>query len=124
MINLFLTCLFTTFIIVRVITHTLHDRENYGTKLESSKTVTGWLRRKTCFDWHHIHLGFVLLIVSLGLIFYKITNFSIILFAVSLSLIADQILPLLGFGNYFSKKMIVGAIILHLIIAVIAIMIF
>ncbi|MEK6846917.1 MAG: hypothetical protein AABY16_02010 [Nanoarchaeota archaeon] len=123
MINLFLISFFITFVVVRVIAHTFHDRKNYGTNAENSKTITGWLRNKTGFDWHHIHLGFILLIISLSLIFYKITSFSIMLLAISLSLITDQILPLLNFGNYFSKKMIIGAIILHLVVSFLAIMI-
>ena len=125
MIKLFIISLFITFIVVRITAHAFHDIKNYGTRLERSKTITGLLRKKTGMDWHHIHLGFILLIILLiSFMFYKLTIITTILFAISLSLIADQILPLLDYGTYFSKRMIIWAILLHLFIALAVIKIF
>ena len=121
MIILFLVSLFATFLIVRISAHLLHDVKNYGTRKDKSKTFTAILRKLMKRDIHHIHLGFIILsIVLLLILSYGLTSVLIILLAVSLSLIADQILPLLGCGNYFSKKMIITSLILHLIISLIS----
>ena len=47
MIIPFVTMLFITFVFVRVLAHILHDHEGYGNGEDKSKTITGWLRRKT-----------------------------------------------------------------------------
>lgn len=65
MIYLFLISLWLTLILVRIGSHLLHDKENYGTEKEKSKTITKWLRKRTNFDFHHIHLGAIILIIIL-----------------------------------------------------------
>lgn len=123
--NYFIFSLFITFIIIRLWAHLGHDRKNYGSTSEKSRTLTFWLRKRTGFDWHHIHLGFVMLIF--GLIYAQINGLNNninIIFGISLSMIADQILPFFKFGNYFSKKMIFGALIIHVILAIISTKIF
>ena len=118
MISLFITFLFATLIFTRILAYVFHDSKNYGTKREKSKTLTFVLRRKTNYDIHHIHIGFILLIFITFLISIKgFTQFAEIGLAISLSLIADQIFPLLKFGNYFSRKMITVSITLHSLIS-------
>ncbi len=115
---LFLLSLFLTLIIVRVSSNFLHDKKRYGTKGDKSKTITGLLRRKTGYDWHHIHLGIILFFLALTSIFLNnLTNFNVIILAIGLSLISDQIFPWFGFGNYFGGKMLFCSVMLHLIIA-------
>jgi hypothetical protein len=122
---LFIASLIITFIFVRTTSHFFHDKINYNTPHDMTRTFTGWLRKKTGFDIHHIHLGFILVIFVLAyLLFNGIDNIVEIALGISVSLIADQIFPLFGMGNYFSKKMIFVAIILHIIIILIAIKIF
>ena len=118
-VNLFLIFLWLTFIIIRPISHLLTDRRNYGTKKDKSKTLTGWLRKRYRVDLHHIHLGLTLLLIVLfSRISYDWGPFLIGLFGVSISLILDQILPLLKMGNYFEIKMILGSLLLHLLITI------
>jgi hypothetical protein len=110
---------------VRIISSILHDKKNYGTSEEKSKTITGVLRRKTGLDWHHIHFGFIILIISLMTIWiYDVNNLSIIFLAIGLSLIIDQIIPLIYKKIcYFSKEGISWAILLHLVTSLIIILI-
>lgn len=122
MIILFISALFLTLIITRIFANKFHDRKDFGTKNEKSKTLTGWLRIKTGLDLHHFHLGIIILIVILPTIFfYKITTLNIIMLGISLSLVADQIIPFFNRKtNYFNKRNIFLSLILHIIIAVIA----
>ena len=129
MIINFLIALFLTFIIVRIGAHTLHDFKAYdkkgwkGKDKDKSKTITGYLRRLTGLDMHHIHLGALLLFIFLIIfLILGLTKTNLILLGISLSLIADQIFPLLKLGNYFSKKMLVISILLHILIAISAIL--
>ena len=120
MITIFLVSLFTTFIVIRTLTHMLDIP-----KKEICKTPTFKIRVKTGWDIHHIHLGFILLMITMLItLIYGLTKNQIIFYSISLSLIADQIAPLL-FKKicYFSRKGISLAIILHLIIALISIII-
>lgn len=122
MIIEFLAALWITLVLVRLNAHLFHDRRNYGKLNESSTTITGILRRKTGFDWHHIHFGFIILIISFFLFLNKgLSDYSLILAGIGLSMIFDQLLPWLNLGNYFSNKMLTLSIILHIIISVIAI---
>lgn len=122
MIILFISTLFLTFFIVRILTHLLHDQKNYGTPFDKSKTFTHFLRKYTKIDWHHIHIGFIILFITLLFGILKgLSNITIIFIAISSSLILDQIAPLFGFGNYFSRKMIKVSLILHIILSVIVI---
>lgn len=117
--ELFLLSLWITFLIIRSLSHFLHDRQNYGTFKENSKTLTRYLRKKTKKDIHHIHIGFILLLISVLLfIFEKVFLFAIFS-GVGTSLVLDQILPLMKLGDYFGKKMVLAAILLHLIISII-----
>jgi len=126
---LFIASLFVTLGIVRIFAHNLHDKKNYdknNPRNSKAKTPTGWLRRKTGFDWHHIHIGIILLILIFPWILIRgLNNFNIILLGISLSLIADQITPLIDKkSGYFSTKKLLISIIFHIIIALLAIMIF
>ena len=125
MIVYFLLGLFLTLTIVRLAAHLLHDIDGYGTQYEKSKTLTGYLRKKTGFDLHHIHFGFILLIILIVIyLLYEINELYVSLLAVSLSLIFDQILPWLKLGDYFSQKMLSFSIIFHMLIAITALYIF
>jgi hypothetical protein len=119
MIDLFLVSLFSTFIIIRISSHLLHDKKKYGTNEERSKTLTYILRKITNKDIHHIHLGFLILILTLIFTsFYGLNNFQVVLYGISLSLITDQLIPLMFRKiNYFNKKGFLSALFLHLIIA-------
>lgn len=119
MILLFLISSWITLIITRIISHKFHDRKNYGTKKENSKTITGWLRRKTRLDWHHIHIGIIILFISCLLFILKENLLFLISSGIGTSLILDQIFPLMNFGDYFSKKMAWISIFLHLLISLI-----
>jgi len=123
MVALFLVAFFITLILVRVLAYLFHDMEGYGTKFEKSKTLTGILRKRTGFDWHHAHFGFVLLFIAFFLSFiYELSSVIIVLFAVGLSMILDQIVPLIGVDiNYFSLKALLISIILHFLVFVIVI---
>jgi hypothetical protein len=118
MIKVFLISLWITFIIIRIGSYLFHDKKTYGTSSEKSKTLSGWLRRKTSYDWHHIHFGYILLIISaIFILVHGFTTILTILFAIGLSLIFDQFLPWLDYGNYFEIKMLVYAILFHIIIS-------
>lgn len=125
----FIIALFGTLLITRIGAHKFHDMINYdklNPKNSQAKTPTGWLRRKTGFDWHHIHIGFILLTLAIFLIiFQKFNNSNVILLGIGLSMIIDQITPLINRKrNYFSKKMLINSILLHIIITMVALMIF
>lgn len=124
MIFLFILSLFITLLLVRLNAHLFHDFKAYdkkgwkGSKFDKSKTITGVLRRKTGFEIHHIHIGTLILIVIFPIIFvYGLNQILTILLAISLSLIADQITPLISKENYFSREKIIISIIFHIIIA-------
>jgi hypothetical protein len=127
-ILLFAISLLLTLFFVRVSSHFFHDFNNYDgdNPLKSkAKTFTGVLRRTTGFDWHHIHLGAILLVVLIPLILLGFINpISIIFLGIGISLFLDQVLPLLNFGNYFGNGMILLSLILHLIILETALIIY
>ncbi len=121
MITAFLISLFATFIIIRIFSHLWHDMETYGTPEEKSKTITCWLRKKTGFDFHHLHFGILILVFIIPLILLNSFNIILIIFlGIGLSLVTDQIVPLI-FRKicYFSNTGIISSIILHLITALI-----
>jgi hypothetical protein len=123
MICIFVYSLLLTFILVRIGSHYLHDKKNYNTEYEKSKTITFWLRKKTGFNIHHIHLGILMLLVILPFIFLKGLNFILSgSLGVSLSLIADQTTELFDDRiGYFDKENLVGAILIHILIIIISI---
>ena len=116
MISLFILTLLGTLIVTRVIAHLFHFKE---------KTITSLIRRKTKLDFHHFHLGISLFIISALIIsISELLFLSIIIFAIGLSLIADQIYPIINRkADYFSKKCLSVSIILHLIIILLYILI-
>ncbi len=125
-IILFIISLFGTLLIVRVLTHKFHDMANYdrfNPRNSKAKTITGWLRRETGFDWHHIHFGFIILIFAiLWIVMGGLTFINVIFLGISLSLIVDQITPLIDRkSNYFSKEKLIISIMFHIIISLIAI---
>jgi len=126
MIKQFLIVLFSTFLITRTTAHLLHDMKNYGTKKERSKTITGLLRRKTGFDWHHFHLGILILIITIALILIiGFNNLSIIFLAIGISMTIDQAVPIVNRKtNYFHTKNLIISLIFHIIISLIALTIY
>lgn len=120
--HLFPMSLFLTFFIARAVAHKFHDMKNYGTRLENSKTLTGFIRKNTGLDIHHFHFGVSIFIFSIFFFYLNINyNISIVLFGISLSLIADQIVPFFYKNfNYFSKKCVIISLSLHLFILLIA----
>ena len=116
---IFLCFLWGTFTITRISAHLFHDYENYNKsypRKSKAKTMTGYLRRKTGFDWHHIHLGIVLIVISPIILKFNY-RISLIILAIGVSLFSDQIFPLLNFGNYFKKKMFFTSILIHITIS-------
>lgn len=114
--------LFATFLMVRVSVYFLMDSQGYNEDQdknnESSKTITAFLRDVFGVDVHHIHLGILLLVITIPLILLGFVNFgSLIIVGIGASLTLDQIFPLFGFGNYFGLPMILSATLSHLIFA-------
>ena len=126
MIALFITTLFLTLLITRIFAHLFHDAKNYGTLKEKSKTLTFIFRKYTGIDVHHIHIGFILLPIGIILILINgVTSLSVLALSIGLSLIADQIVPLLNRKfNYFKKEAIISSLIIHIIISLVAISIY
>jgi|TARA_B100000315_G_C14473957_1_gene539713 hypothetical protein len=119
-ITIYILVLILTLIFVRVSAHSLHDKEAYKDNAlqnnEKIKTITSFLRKTTNFDWHHIHLGIIVLISAGTLMLLGfISKSSVILISIGSSLIFDQILPLINLGNYFSTPMILSSLLIHLI---------
>jgi len=126
MILWFISSLLLTFLVVRIGAHRLHDRENFGTLNEKSKTITFWIRKKLNKDIHHIHIGVLILLIILPIILLtSLTRYSTILLGISLSLISDQLISLIDRSrNYFHIRSIIESLIAHIIIIVIAILLF
>ena len=123
-ISLFTGSLFTTFVIARFVSHLLHDKQGYGTQYEKSKTLTGWLRRRTGFGWHHYHFGFLIVFLTLMLsYFFGFNSYLIVFLGIGSSLFLDQISFLIFlnknyFGRgYFGIRSLSLSIIFHLAIA-------
>ena len=125
MIWYFIIPLFCTFILVRIGSFLFHDYEGYLKGNDSSKTITRILRDKTGFDWHHIHFGFIILLIITFLIFIGGLNPVYLIFlAIGLSLVLDQISSWLNRKwCYFSKDMLILSALFHIIITVLAIII-
>lgn len=125
-IFLFNLSLIITLILTRTSAHLFHDYKNYGTKKEKSKTVTGWLRIKLKKDIHHFHLGLLIFVLILPLIFFfGVSKIKIIFLGIGLSLIIDQITPILdNKKNYFKKEQIFTSIVGHLIVVALSFFIF
>jgi ABC-type sugar transport system permease subunit len=126
MIILFIITLFLTFIIIRTLAYSFHDMKNYGTKNEKSKTLTGYLRIKTGYDWHHFHFGILILLITLSFILTSGFNtLSVIFLAIGISMMIDQSVPIIDRkSNYFHFKNVIISIIFHIIVSLLAIIIF
>lgn len=103
---IFIASLLITFVTARLVAHSLHDRQNYGTPYEMSKTITGWLRKKTGFNLHHYHFGIIIILIALLLGSYSgFSNWVIALSGVGMSLFFDQIsFFVYSRGNYFERE--------------------
>jgi predicted PurR-regulated permease PerM len=105
-----------------------HDKEGYWNRhTDKSKTITGWLRRKTGFDWHHIHFGFIILLIIIFLMLFNgLSPTYLVFLAIGLSLVLDQLFPWFKKkkGRYFSKEMLLVSIFFHIIFVIITIIIF
>lgn len=125
MIILFISTLFLTFAIVRILAHRFHDVKNYGTKREKSKTLTGYLRVKTGYDWHHFHFGILILLIVLPLLaVHGLTNFLVIFLAMGISMIIDQSTPIVDKRiGYFHIKNLLVSFIFHVLVSLMAIFI-
>lgn len=125
MLALFIAALFLTFIIVRVLAYSFHDMKNYGTKKERSKTLTGYLRIKTGYDWHHFHFGIlILLITSPFILILGFNNLSVIFLAIGISMVLDQSVPIIDRkSNYFHLKNVIISFIFHMVVSLLAIVI-
>jgi len=125
-IFLFNLSLIITLILTRTSAHLFHDYKKYGTKKEKSKTITGWLRIKLKKDIHHFHLGLLIFVLILPLIFFfGVSKIKIIFLGIGLSLAIDQMLPMLNKKkNYFEIEQLLISIIGHLIIVALSFFIF
>lgn len=118
---IFITSLILTGILARIFSHTFHNIESPN----DSKTITAVIRKNTKFDFHHIHIGIILLLLTLIFKSQIPTNIFLILMGGSLSLIADQIVPLtIKRICYFSKLGILSSILLHIITILIHALVF
>jgi len=114
--------LFLTLLLVRLIAYKFHDMKNYdrlNPRSSKARTFTGKLRRKTGYDWHHFHLGLLILIIILPIIYFRglqITTSILLGFGVSLTV--DQLIPIINKkSNYFNKDNLLISIIFHIVIA-------
>jgi hypothetical protein len=120
MILAFIVALFLTFIVTRIFSHILD-----GGKRPEPKTLTGLIRKKTGKDIHHIHMGIIIVVLTLVIMFIDgLSNYKIIYLGMGLSLIADQIPVVYNFYNYFERKAIISAFLLHILIALFGIIVF
>ena len=120
MILLFLEIYVSTFVIIRVLTHLLHDP-----KATVAYTPTWYLRKKTKIDIHHLHIGIIIVLIAFAVRYTQgiITSY-VILLAIGLSLVADQFAPLINISDYFDRKGVIWAVIMHILFALIAILLF
>jgi len=112
--------LFLTLIITRILTYRFHDFKGYGQN-DKSKTITGFIRRKFHVDIHHFHFGILILIICLILIYlFGINNILIVFLGISISFIADQVIPIFNRQKcYFAKEQLLWSITFHVLIAII-----
>lgn len=126
MLVLFIVILFLTFIIVRFLAYSFHDMKNYGTKNERSKTLTGYLRIKTGYDWHHFHFGILILLITMPFILiFGYNALSITFLAIGISMTIDQSVPIVDRKiNYFHLKNVIISFIFHIIVSLVAVFIY
>jgi len=116
-----------TGLVTRAITHAMYDINNH-----KGKTFTGYLRRLTNREIHHIHIGALILSIVVLMIIMKDMSYpstssvsSIIMGAVGLSLISDQLFFIKNKfpdyfkkGGYFGKKGIALSVLAHIMIGI------
>lgn len=120
--NSFVFSLIVTFVIVRGWAYFGYRLNDYFDNEDNPHTITGWLRIKTGFNWHSIHFAAIIFFIASLLIYSKgFTAINNLILGISSSMVLDQIFPLIGNWNYFSKKMFIIAILLHLIVALVSI---
>ncbi len=114
----FVLSLIITFAIVRSWAYFGYRANDYFDNEDNPHTITGWLRIKTGFNWHSIHFAAIIFFIASLLIYSKgFTSINSLILGISSSMILDQIFPLIGNWNYFSKKMFIISILLHFIVA-------
>lgn len=122
MSSFFSISLIVTFLILRSWAYFGYRANDYFDKKENPNTLIGWLRIKTGFGWLLIHLGVLIFFIASLLIYaHGFTWINRIVLGISLSIILDQIFPLIGNWHYFSKKMFLIATLLHVITVALAI---
>lgn len=114
--------LIVTFLILRSWAYFGYRANDYFDKKEDPNTLIGWLRIKTGFAWLLIHFGVLIFFIASLLIYSNgFTWINRIVLGISLSIILDQIFPLIGKWHYFSKKMFLISTLLHIITIMLAV---
>ncbi|MBM3231785.1 hypothetical protein FJZ21_00190 [Candidatus Pacearchaeota archaeon] len=114
--------LITTFLILRSWAYFGYRANDYFDKKEDPNTLIVWLRIKTGFAWLLIHFGVLIFFMAALLIYFNgLTWINRVVLGISLSIILDQIFPLIGKWYYFGKKMFFVSILLHIITIILAI---
>jgi len=116
MLVVFIFVFIGTFVVVRTLSHALHDHKN-----GRGKTITQKMRDKTGLNFHHIHFSAPFLLITI--LFLWFNGFGagfFICIAISLSLVLDQVMGVFGF-DYFSEENILSALVLHFMVIVIAV---
>ncbi|MEK6924890.1 MAG: hypothetical protein AABW71_01485 [Nanoarchaeota archaeon] len=123
--NSFVLSLIVTFLILRSWAYSGYRANNYFDNEDNPNTIIGWLRIKTGFGWHLIHFSALIFFIASLLIYSQgFTFFNKIILGICTSMILDQIFPLIGNWDYFSKKMFVIATLLHIITIILSIKVF
>ena len=130
-IELFGISLFSTLFFTRVFAGWFHDRNGKNLFDDRSKTLTGMIRRITKKDIHHFHLGIIALLLALTSFFFVgVTGFVVFSLGVSISLVTDDLMLFLRkelsypSEKYFERRNLMESIFLHIIILIVAILIF
>lgn len=114
--NSFALSLLITFLASRSWAYSGYRANNYFDSEDNPNTIIGWLRAKTGFGWHTIHFATLIFFIASLLIYSEgFTFFNKIILGICTSMILDQIFPLIGNWNYFSKKMFLISTMLHVI---------
>lgn len=122
--NFFVTSLILTFLASRSWAYFGYKSNDYFDNEDNPHTITGWLRIKTGFNWHSIHFAAIIFFVASLLIYSNGFNaINSLILGISSSMVLDQIFPLVGNWNYFSKKMLAIAVLLHFIVTLVSIIV-
>lgn len=117
MLVVFIFVLIGTFVVVRTLSHALHDYTN-----GRGKTITQKMRDKTGLDFHHIHFSAPFLLFAILVLWFAGFDFWFYAFlAISISLVLDQI-PCYTLGlDYFEERSMLVALVFHFMVVVIAV---